>query len=89
MVKEAEKEIGHVSDYFKNVEVAAIKLSKSLKVGDKIHIKGATTDFKQEVKSMQINRKPVTEAKSKDEIGIKVKDRVRRNDKVFLVKQES
>ena len=80
MVKEAEKEIGHVSDYFKNVEVAAIKLSKSLKVGDKIHIKGATTDFKQEVKSMQINRKPVTEAKSKDEIGIKVKDRVRRND---------
>jgi len=81
-----EKEIGSVSDYFTKVEVAAIKLSGGLKVGDKIHIKGATTDFEQEVDSMQIDRKPVEKAKKGDEIGIKVSDRVRRNDKVFLSK---
>jgi putative protease len=81
-----EKEIGKVSSYFKNASVAAIILSGKLKVGDKIHIKGNTTDFKLKVGSMQIEQKKVSEAKSKDHIGIKVKDRVRPNDKVFLVK---
>jgi translation elongation factor EF-Tu-like GTPase len=80
------KEIGSVSDYFIKVGVAAIKLKGSLKVGDTVHIKGATTDFEETVNSMQINREDVKSAKSGDEIGIKVKDRVRKNDKVFLVK---
>lgn len=84
MADKKEKEIGKVSDYFAKIEVAAIKLSKGLKVGDKIHVKGATTDFEQEVKSMQIHKDPVETAKKGDEIGLKVKDRVRRNDKVFL-----
>ena len=79
------KEIGTVSDYFAKIEVAAIKLNGGLKVGDKIQFKGTTSDFKQTVKSMQINRKSVEKAKAKDEVGIKVSDRVRRNDKVFLV----
>jgi len=81
----AEKGIGVVSDYFAKIEVAAIKLNGGLKIGDKILFKGATSDFKQTVKSMQINRKPVEKAGANDEIGIKVKDRVRRNDRVFLV----
>ena len=81
----AEKEIGQVTDYFAKISVAAIKLSAGLKAGDKIHIKGATTDFEQPVKSMQINKEAVEKAKKGDEIGIKVKDRVRRKDKVFLV----
>ena len=81
----AEKEIGTISDYFAKVEVAAIKLSGSLKKGDKIHIKGTTTDLEQKAESIQINRKPVEKAKKGDEIGVKVKDRVRRNDRVFLM----
>ena len=81
-----EKEIGKVSGYFSHVEVAAIKLSDKLKTGDKIHIKGNTTDIKLSVKSMQIERKDVKEAKKGDHIGIKVPERVRPNDKVFLVK---
>lgn len=80
-----EKEIGEVSTYFSHVEVAAIKLSGSLKVGDRIRIKGHTTDFEQLIDSMQINRKEVKEAKKGDEIGIKVNERVRPNDKVFVV----
>jgi putative protease len=80
-----EKEIGRVSTYFSHVGVAAIKLSGKLKIGDKIHIAGNTTDFEQEVKSMQIENKKKSEAKKGDHIGIKVEEKVRPNDKVFLV----
>lgn len=79
-----EKEIGNVSSFFSKVNVAAIKLSGKLKVGDKIHIKGHTTDFEEEVKSMQIEGKDMKEAKKGDHIGIKVSEKVRPNDKVFL-----
>ena len=80
-----EKEIGEVSTYFSHVEVAAITLSGSLKVGDRVRIKGHTTDFEQLIDSMQINRKEVKEAKKGDEIGIKVNDRVRPGDKVLVI----
>ena len=81
-----ETEIGTVADYFAKVSVAAIKLSGNVKVGDKIHIKGHTTDFEEKISSMQIENKAVKEAKKGDHIGIKVKDKVRPNDKVLLVK---
>ncbi len=79
-----EKEIGVVSSYFSHAEVAAIKLSGKLKIGDKIHIRGHTTDFEQEIKSIQIERKDIKQAKKGDHIGIKVPEKVRPNDKVFL-----
>lgn len=81
-----EKEVGKVSSYFSHVEVAAIKLSAPLKVGDKIHIKGNTTDFEKVVDSIQIERKDVKKAKKGDHIGIKVPEKVRSNDTLFLVK---
>ena len=82
----AEKEVGKVSSYFSHVSVAAIKLSSNLKIGDKIHIKGQTTDFEEEIKGMQIEKKEVDKAKKGDHIGIKVSEKVRPGDKVFLVK---
>ncbi len=82
----AEKEIGKVSSYFSHVGVAAIKLSAGLKVGDKIHLKGHTTDFEEKIKSMQIENDSVEKAKKGDHIGIKVSEKVRPNDAVFLVK---
>ena len=81
-----EKEIGKISSYFSHVNVAAIKLSDKLKIGSKIHIKGTTTDFEQEVDSIQIEKKDVSKAKKGDHIGIKVSEKVRPNDKVFLIK---
>ena len=86
MAEKKEKEIGRVSSYFSHVGVAAIKLSGKLKVGDKVHIKGHTTDFEEKVKSMQIEKKEVKEAKKGDHIGIKVSEKVRPNDPVFLAK---
>lgn len=81
-----EKEVGRVSSYFSHVSVAAIKLSGILKVGDKIHIKGATTDIETAVKEIQIEKKPVKSAKKGDHVGIKVPDKVRPNDAVLLIK---
>ena len=81
-----EKEIGRISGYFSHVGVAAIKLSSGLKVGDKVHVKGHTTDFEVKIGSMQIEKSSVKAAKKGDHIGIKVTDKVRPNDRVLLVK---
>jgi selenocysteine-specific translation elongation factor len=80
-----EVEIGQVSDFFARPVVAGITLTGALKVGDKIHIKGHTTDLELVVQSMQINNVNVNEAKAGDSVGVKVPDRVRRGDKVFKV----
>lgn len=79
------EEIGEVFSYYANIGVAAIKLSGDLHKGDKIRVTGHTTDFEQEVKGMQIEHEKVEEAKSGEEVGIKVKDKVRKHDKVFIV----
>ena len=75
--------IGDVIHYYTNVEVAVVELTGKLKTGDRIMIKGATTDFTQLVKSIQIDHDQVTEAKSGDSIGLEVEYRVRAGDKVF------
>ena len=80
-----EIEIGHVSDFFARPVVAGITLTAILKVGDKIHIKGHTTDLEMTVDSMQINNANVAEGKAGDAIGVKVADRVRAGDKVYKV----
>jgi len=80
-----EVEIGRVSDFFARPVVAGITLSGTLKVGDKIHIKGHTTDLEFVVESMQINNANVTEGKTGDSVGIKVTDRVRAGDHVYKV----
>ncbi len=77
--------VGEVFTYFSQVGVAGIKISGTIKVGDKIRIKGATTDFEMKVDSMQVERQPVEEAKPGDSIGIKVPDKVRGGDKVYKI----
>lgn len=81
-----EQEIGEVVKYFAKIEVAAIDLTKApLSVGDKIHIKGHTTDLEQVIESMQIENQSVERAEKGASIGIKIKERVRPNDKVYKV----
>ena len=80
-----EVEIGIVSDFFAHPVVAGIELTAPLKVGDKIHITGHTTDMELTVESMQINNVDVQKGKVGDAVGIKVSDRVRRGDKVYKV----
>jgi selenocysteine-specific translation elongation factor len=80
-----EEEVGKVSDFFARPVVAGIELTGTLKVGDKIHISGHTTDMELVVDSMQINNVNVQEAKAGDSVGIKVADRVRRGDTIYKV----
>jgi putative protease len=80
-----EVEIGKVTDFFAKPVVAGIELSGTLKTGDRIHIKGSTTDMEVAVESMQIDRVNITEGKAGDLVGIKVLDRVRPGDKVYKV----
>jgi len=80
-----EEIVGKVSDFFAHPVVAGIELTASLKVGDKIHIKGHTTDLELVVDSMQINNVDVSQAKTGDSIGVKVSERVRRGDAVYKV----
>jgi len=80
-----EEKIGQVSDFFARPVVAAIELTAPLKVGDKIHIKGHSTDLEVTVASMQVHNAPVQEAKAGDPVGVKITDRVRKGDIVYKV----
>ena len=80
-----EEVIRKVTDFFARPVVAGIELTTVLKLGDKIHIKGHTTDLELIVDSMQINNVDVEQAKAGDLIGIKVSERVRRGDTVYKV----
>lgn len=81
-----EELVGIVTHYFPHVKAAVFKVkSPALSLGEKIRIKGHTTDFVQTVNSMQIERSPITKAKKGDEIGLEVNSRVRRRDKVTKV----
>ena len=77
--------IGKVTDFFAKPIVAGIELTATVKLGDKIHIKGYTTDMELIVDSMQIDNVDVKQAKAGDSIGIKVSERVRGGDTVYKV----
>jgi len=78
-----EKLIGKVTHYFDKIKVAAIRLSAPIKVGDQIRIVGGEVDFKQKVSSMEINHQKINKAKKGEEIGLKVKEKVREGYRVF------
>lgn len=86
-VKSAEgKLIGEVVHYFSNISVAVIKLSGAVSVGDSIRIVGGEdTDFNQAVDSMEVDKEKIKKAKKGDEVGMKVKDKVREGYKVYKI----
>ena len=78
--------LGRVEDYYAHVNVIALVLKSGVRVGDKIHVLGHTTNLEQVLDSMQINHQPVTEARPGDGVGIKINSRARRRDHVFLIR---
>jgi translation elongation factor EF-1alpha len=79
--------LGKVTHHFSKIGVGVIEITGdvTLKKGDTIHVKGATTDFEQKIESMQVNHKEVIEAKKGDAFGLKVKGPVREHDAVYKV----
>ncbi len=82
-----EELIGEVSDFFARPVVAGINLTGTLKVGERVHVKGHSTDLEFVVDSMQVFNHNVQEAKPGDAVGVKVPDRVRRGDKVYRIRE--
>ena len=80
-----EKEIGIFVNYFTKVMVVDIKLYDTLNLGDRLHFKGANTDFVQDVDSMETKGQKLEVGTQGQTVGIKVKERVRKNDKIYLV----
>lgn len=77
--------IGKITHVYGKINVGIIELSDILKVGDTIHIKGSTSDFTQQVSSMQIEHADVNEANTGNVIGIKVDQKAHVNDSVYKV----
>ncbi len=83
-----EQRVGVVNDYFAKIGVAGIDVEKTIRVGDKIHIAGHTTDLGLVVDSMEIEGQQVEEAMAGAKIGIKVDERCRDNDVVYKITNE-
>ena len=79
------KEVGSIKHYFSKIGVAVVELSDAISVGDRILIRGMTTNFEQDVDSMQIEHENIQKAEAGQSIGMKVGDRVREGDTVYRV----
>ncbi|MDP3765652.1 MAG: hypothetical protein Q8R04_04000 [Nanoarchaeota archaeon] len=84
MEEAQEMQVGKVTHYFTKIGVAVIEITDgSIKVGDEIHLKGHTSDFRQTIHSMQIEHENVEMAEPGQSIGLKVSEPVRANDLVY------
>ena len=81
-----EKPIGQVTHFFTHIKVAVIKFKVPFRAGGAVRFKGATTDFAQNLSSMQYDHKPIAVAKKGQGVGVKVVKRVREGDMVFVEK---
>ena len=82
----SETRIGTVTHYYSHLHVAGVTITNGeLHEGDHIHIRGHTSDFEQDVGSMQIDHIPIEVAKPGDQIGLRVAEHARENDAVYMV----
>lgn len=85
ILSEELQEVGKVSHFFTKISVAVIELTATISVGDRILIKGPTTNLEQTIDSMEIEHEKVQKAGAGQSIGMKVKDRVRETDVVYKI----
>jgi putative protease len=80
-----ETKIGHITHFYDRISVAVLSLSDRLNIGDKIYISGHTTDFLQDVTSMEIEHQKVTSVGPGDEVALKVIEPVRKGDSIYKI----
>lgn len=78
-----EQPIGKITHYFPQIAVAAATLSGELKVGDRVRVKGHTTDFTETIQSLEIEHRKVDRAGPGDEVAFQVSEKARAGDQVF------
>ncbi len=79
------REIGTIIHYYGKLSVAVVYLKEPLMVHDHVAFKGATTDFEQEIDSMQLDNQNINIIGAGKEVAVKVKDKVRAGDSVYRV----
>jgi hypothetical protein len=81
-----ETKVGVITHYFGKPGVAVVKATEApIAVGDKIHIKGHTTDHTQVIESLQIEHLAVPRIEVGQDAGMKVGAHVHEHDEVFKV----
>lgn len=80
-----EKRIGFVTHYYNKLGVAVLDLEEGIKVGDTIHLSGHTTDFVQDVRSLEVDHRQLQAAGAGADVALKVDRRVREGDAVYKV----
>lgn len=80
---EAGDAIGSVTHWYAHLSVAAIRLTAPLAVGDRVHIKGHTTDLVETVTSMEVDHRRVERAEPGDDVALAVEGHVREHDLIF------
>ncbi len=75
--------IGTVTHDFSHLHVAAVTLTDTLRVGDRIHVVGHTTDVEQTVDSMEVEHAKVDAAGPGDDVALAVTDHVRDHDRIY------
>jgi len=76
-------QIGHITHFFSKISVAIVELTAPISVGDRILIKGPTTDFEQVVDSMQIEHQSIQRAEAGQSIGLKTAQPIKEKDVVY------
>ncbi|HOW27765.1 MAG TPA: hypothetical protein PK876_04600 [Elusimicrobiota bacterium] len=78
--------IGTVEDYYGHIGVITTVLKAPIRVGDRLRVRGHTTDVTMTVSSMQIEHVAVRSAETASAVGIKVTDKMRRGDYIYKLK---
>lgn len=80
--------IGKILHFYLKQNVGTIKISTGkIKPGDELAVIGNTTGIEKfKIKALEIENKKVNQAKKGQEVGIKFPARVRKNDDVYLIK---
>lgn len=80
-----EIEIGRVTHYFSHLSVVVLRLDENLKLGDRVHFVGHSTDFIQTVTSMEVNHHSVLAVNPGDDVAIKVIEPAHVHDVVYRI----
>jgi putative protease len=79
--------VGRIEHFYSKAGVAVLEVLAPLKKGDKILIRGSTTNVEQTIDSMEVEHKQILDAQAGLKVGLKVAGRVRENDIVYKVAQ--
>ena len=78
--------MGRIVHYYQHVDAAIVLIeSGEVRVGDTLHFKGHTTDFRERVDRIEFEHRPIEVARIGQTVGVHVRERVREHDEVLKV----